>query len=1055
MMRTLVRTSLRFRYLVLALAGAMVFFGVGQIRSMPVDVFPEFAPPRVEIQTPCLGLSASEVESLVSVPLEQSLNGLPNLEKMRSKSVSQLSSIELIFKQGTDLLTARQVVQERVATVVPTLPTWAAPPFMIQPVSATSRVIKIGISSKSVSIMDMSMLAYWKIRARLLRVPGVADVAIWGEQLKMLQIQADPIRMRQQGVTLEQVMTATSDALDVGLLKFSDGGGVIGTGGAVDTPNQRLTVRHVLPIVTADDMGKVSVGTKPDGSPLVLSDVANLTIDHQPLFGDAVVNDGRGLMLVVQKLPWGNTLAVTRGVENALDELKPSLPDMQIDPTIFRSADFIDMAVHNLARALLIGTLLVVLILIMFLFSWRSALISVIAIPLSLLSALLVLHARHATINTMILAGLVIAVGVVVDDAIIDIENILRRLRQNRRDGGTQSTASIILEGSLEVRSAIVYATLIDVVALVPVLLMRGLSGSFFRPLAVSYGLAVLASMVIALTVTPALGMVLLSRAHVERHESPLVQWLHHRYEAIVARIIRTPRPAFACVGVVLMLGVLVVPRLGSSLFPQFKERDFLIHWITKPGTSDQEEVRMVERVSKELRAIPGVRNFGSHIGQAFLAEEVAGVNFGENWISIDHNVDYDKTVAKIQEVIDGYPGLFHNVQTYLNERIEEVLAGASSPIVVRVFGADLAKLRTTAAAVETTIGEIKGVEDAHVELQEDVPQVHVEVDLDAAQRYGIKPGDVRRDAAALVAGEEVGDLFRDGQAYDVQVWSTPATRQNLSDIENLPIDTPRNGQIRLADVAKVSVQPTPNVVHRESNSRSIDVDVDVKGRGLSAVAQDVDTRLAALNMPLGYHTEVLGEYKERQSAEGRMLVFAAIAAVGVLFLLWAAFHSIRLAFLSFLTLPSALVGGAIAAYLNGGIISLGALVGFFTILGIAARNGIMLINHYQHLERHEGETFGPEMVIRGARERLAPILMTALATGLAVVPLVAAGNIPGHEIEHPMAVIIIGGLVTSTLLNLFVVPSLYLRFGRPRRHRAPVTATTATTGSPALQLAE
>ena len=502
-MRSLVSTSLRFRYIVLALAGAMVFFGVGQIHSMPVDVFPEFAPPRVEIQTICLGLSAAEVESLVSVPMEQSLNGLPNLDRMRSKSVPQLSSIELIFKQGTDLLNARQVVQERVATIVPTLPTWAAPPVMIQPVSATSRVMKIGISSKTVSIMDMSMIAYWKIRARLLRVPGVADVAIWGEQLKMLQVQTDPVRLRENKVTLEQVMTATADALDVGLLKFSEGGGVIGRGGAVDTPNQQLTLRPVLPIVTAEDMGKVSVGTKPDGSPLVLNDVANLVYDHQPLFGDAVVNDDRGLMLVVQKLPWGNTLEVTRGVQQAFDELKPSLPDMQIDPTIFRSADFIDLAVHNLARALLIGTLLVIVILILFLFSWRSALISVIAIPLSLLSALLVLHARHQTINTMILAGLVIAVGVVVDDAIIDIENILRRLRQNRKEGGTQSTASIILEGSLEVRSAIVYATLIDVMTLVPVLFMKGLSGSFFRPLAVSYGLAVLASMLASTSIRP------------------------------------------------------------------------------------------------------------------------------------------------------------------------------------------------------------------------------------------------------------------------------------------------------------------------------------------------------------------------------------------------------------------------------------------------------------------------------------------------------------------------------------------------------------------------
>jgi CzcA family heavy metal efflux pump len=717
--------------------------------------------------------------------------------------------------------------------------------------------------------------------------------------------------------------------------------------------------------------------------------------------------------------------------------MQPGLPDMQIDPTIFKSADFIDTAVHNLTHALLIGTFLVVVILIAFLFSWRSALISVVAIPLSLLAAILVLYETGSTINTMVLAGLVIAVGVVVDDAIIDIENILRRLRLNRRDGSQKSTASIILEGSLEVRSAIIYATLIDVMTLIPVLFMHGLSGSFFRPLAISYGLAVLASMVVALTVTPAFGMVLLGHAHVERRDPPLVKWLHRRYESVLGRIIRTPAPAFIGVAVIVLAGLLVVPHLGSSLFPQFKERDFLIHWITKPGSSDQEEMRMVQRISADLRAIPGVRNFGSHIGQAFLAEEVAGVNFGENWISIDPSADYDETLARIEEVVQSYPGLFHNVQTYLNERIEEVLTGASSPIVVRVFGQDLEALRRTAGDVESTLGTIPGVSDAHVELQEDVPQIHVEVDLAAAQHFGVKPGDVRRAAGTLVAGEEVGDVFRDGRAYDVQVWSTPETRNNLDNIRDLPIDTPDGRVIRLADVASVSVQPTPNVVHREAGSRSIDVDVDVKGRGLSAVAHDVEQRLASVQVPVGYHTEVLGEYTERQSTQKRLFTFAVGAAIGVLLLLWAAFRSLRLAALSFLTLPSALVGGILAAYFNGGVISLGALIGFFTILGIAARNGIMLINHYQHLERFEGEDFGPAMVLRGARERLAPILMTALATGLAVVPLVIAGDIPGHEIEHPMAVIILGGLLTSTLLNLFIVPSLYLRFGRSRKDRS------------------
>ena len=530
MLRAVVSSSLKFRYIVVALASALLVFGFAQVRDIPVDVFPEFAPPRVEIQTACLGLSAEDVEALVTVPLEQALNGVEGLDIMRSKSVPQLSSVELIFEPGTDLLQARQLVQERVTAVTPTLPTWAAPPVMMPPLSATSRIMKIGLSSTSQSLIDMSVISYWTIRPRLLSVPGIANVAIWGERLKMMQVQVDPERMTAANVSLDQVMDVTADALDVGLLKFSNGA-TIGTGGSLDTPNQRLSIRHVQPIESPVDMAQVVIEER-DGKPLRLGDVATVIEDHQALAGDAVINDGPGLMLVVEKFPWANTLEVTKGVEDALEDLRPGLTGIAMDSTIFRPASFIETALHNLSLALLLGCLFVVLVLGLFLFEWRSALISLVAIPLSLLAAGLVLYMRGATINTMILAGFVIAVGVVVDDAIIDIENIVRRLRLGRRAGSTQSTGSIILEASLEVRSAIIYATLINVVALVPVLLMGGLSGAFFQPLAVSYGLAVLASMLVALTVTPALALLLLHRAPLERRESPLVRWLQRGYTA-------------------------------------------------------------------------------------------------------------------------------------------------------------------------------------------------------------------------------------------------------------------------------------------------------------------------------------------------------------------------------------------------------------------------------------------------------------------------------------------------------------------------------------------
>ena len=1029
MMRWIVGSSLKFRYIVVALAAGMMALGIVRLHDIPVDVFPEFAPPRVEVQTEALGLPAADVESLVTVPLEDALNGVPGLDDLRSKSVPQLSSIELIFKQGTDLIHARQLVQERIATVIPTLPTWASPPVMIQPVSATSRVMKIGLSSKTRSLIDMSMISYWTIRARLLRVPGVANVAIWGERFHMLQVQVEPERMRAHHVSLEQVMETTSSALDVGTLQFSDGS-VVGTGGAIETPNQRLQVRHILPVVTSRDLAKITIENQ-DGKELRLTDVARVVEDHQPLIGDAVINDGPGLMLVVEKLPWANTLEVTRGVDAALDAMRPGLSGIDIDPTIFRPASFIDSSIHNLTTALLLGCLFVVLVLGLFLFEWRSALISLVSIPLSLMAAALTLYARGATINTMVLAGLVIAVGVVVDDAIVDIENIVRRLRQYRREGTEKSTAAIILESSLEVRGPIIYATLIIVVAAVPVYFLQGLTGSFFRPLALSYALAVLASLVVALTVTPALALLLLRGAPLERRGSPLVGWLQRGYTAVLSKVVQRPRWAYATVALVVAAGIAVVPSLGESLFPTFKERDFLMHWVTAPGTSHPEEVRIVERGSRELRAIPGVRNFGSHIGQARLADEVVGVNAGENWISVDPEADYDKTLASIQKVVSGYPGLYTDVQTYLNERIKEVLTGTSEALVVRIYGQDLEVLRRKAAEVEKVISRVPGVVEAHADFEVEVPQMDVEVNLAAAQRYGIKPGDVRRAAATLVSGEEVASVFRGGKIYDVEVWSTPKTRQSLTSIEDLPIDTPSGGQVRLGKVAKVRVQPAPNLIERDGNSRRIDVGANVRGRDLGSVARDVSSGLEKVPFPRGYDTKLLGEFQERQAAQRNLLLFAIAALIGIFLLLRMAFGSWRLSTLTLLTLPMALVGGVLAAYIGGGVLTLGSLVGFFTVMGIAARNGILLINHYQHLERYEGETFGPGLVLRGARERLSPILMTALATGLAVVPLVVAGQIPGHEIEHPLAVVILGGLFTSTLLNLFVVPSLYLRFGR------------------------
>ncbi len=1023
-MTWLVATSLRLRVLVLAASIVLIVVGVRVARRAPLDVFPEFAPPLVEIQTEAPGLSTEEVESLISVPLENALNGLSWLKVMRSKSVLGLSSVVLIFQEGTDILRARQLVAERLAVEAPRLPAVARPPVILQPLSSTSRAMKIGVKSDTLSQMDLTILAKWVIRPRLMSVSGVANVAIWGQRDKQFQVLVDPERLRAHGVSLDAVLKATTDAASVG------------AGGFLDTPNQRVSIRHRAAISTPEDLAESVVAFR-GGAPLLLGDLTDVVIGHPAPIGDAVIDDGPGLLLIVEKQPWGNTLDVTKGVEKALEDLKPGLAGVSLDPTIFRPATFIQRSLENLARAMYVGCGLVVVILIAFLFDWRTALISLTAIPLSLMAAILTITALGATVNTMVLAGLVIAVGEVVDDAIIDVENIVRRLRLNRASPRPRAAFDVVLDASLEVRSAVVFATLIVILVFLPVFFLDGLSGSFFRPLALAYVLAVLASLGVALTVTPALSLMLLPGATDRRSDAPLTRLLRAPYRAVLPFFVK--RPALAVVVLCGAFGwtAFALRGLGEEFLPNFRETDFLMHWVEKPGTSLDAMRRITVRASRDLRQVPGVRNFGSHIGRAEVADEVVGPNFTELWISIDDQVDYDTTVAKVQHVVDNYPGLYRDLLTYLKERIKEVLTGAGATIVVRTYGPDLAVLRAKAQEIGKVMGEVPGVVNLKVEPQVLVSQLDVRLRPEAAARYGLTPGDVRRAATTLVKGSKVGELYEQQKIFDVVVWGVPKVRDDISALRDLLVETAQGTHVPLGDVADLEVVPAPNEIKREGASRRIDVTCNVSGRDLGGVAREVEEKVRALSFPQEYHPEFLGEYAAREESRRRLLALAAFSLIGILLVLHADFGSARLTALVALTLPFALIGGVAGAVMTGGVLSLGSLVGFVTVLGIAARNGIMLVSHFRHLEEQEGEPFGLDLVIRGSVERLAPILMTALATALALVPLVLAGNKPGHEIEHPMAVVILGGLVTSTLLNLFLLPALYLALGRKRAVQA------------------
>lgn len=1018
MLSKLISSSVKGRVVVLALCGLLVAYGFRTVRTAPLDVFPEFAPPKVEIQTEAPGLSTDEVEALISVPLENALNGTPGLKTIRSKSVLGLSSVVLLFAEGTDIHKARQYVQERVAAEATRLPTVARPPVILQPLSSLSRVMKIGMSSKTMSQQDMTVLTLWTIRPKLMSVPGVANVAVWGQRDKQYQVLVDPDRLRVEGVTLDQVTIAARDAT------------VLESGGFVDKPNQRLAVRHRAMIQNPDDLGRTVVAFQ-GNAPVRLGDVTTVQFGSPPPIGDAIINDGPGLLLIVEKQPDANTLEVTRRVEAALKELEPGLTGVEMDPTIFRPATFVERAVENLAHALLVGCGLVIVILIVFLFDWRTALISLTAIPLSLVSAVVVLTALGVTLNTMVIAGLVIALGEVVDDAIIDVENIVRRLRLNRAAGRPESAFKVVIDASNEVRSAVVYATAIVVIVFLPIFFLDGIAGAFFRPLALAYILAILASLVVALTVTPALSYMLLTGDRGRGDEAPVARLLRRAYGAVLPRLIDKPYAALGVILAALVLSGAATTRFGSEFLPEFQETDFLMHFVAKPGASVEEMDRMTVLASRELRAVPGVRNFGSHIGRAEVADEVYGPNFTELWISIDPDVDYQATHKRIQAAMDGYPGMFCDVQTYLKERSKEVLSGTSYSIVVRLFGPDMDGLRAKAKEVEKVMTGVEGVTDLKVESQVLLPQIEVRLRPEAAERYGLTPGHVRRATTTLLRGTKVGEVYEGQKRFDVVVWGVPACRDDLAALQALPIDTPAGVQVRLGEVADVVVVPMPNEIKREAASRRLDITCNVKGRDLGAVATEVEQKVREVKFDAGYHPEFLGEEAARRESSRRLSLLAGLALLGVILVIYSDFGSWRLTLIVAFTLPFALVGGLAGVGLAGGVVSLGSLVGFVTVLGIAARNGIMLVSHYRHLEDSEGVTFGPVLVQQGSEERLAPILMTALATGLALLPLVLSGQKPGHEVEYPLAVVILGGLVTSTLLNLFLLPPLYLRFGR------------------------
>ena len=1041
MIRSVVASSLNFRFVVVIVAVIAMLAGAVQLRQMPVDILPEFAPPYVEIQTEALGLSAQEVEQLITTPMEQDLlNGVPWLDSIHSESTLGLSDIVLVFKPDTDLYRARQMVSERMTQAF-ALPHVSKAPTMIQPVSSASRFMIVGLSSEKLSLIEMSVLARWTISPRLVGVPGVANVAIWGQRDRQLQVQVDPKRMQDQNVSLLQVLETTGNALWVSSLTFIEAS-TPGTGGFIDTAQQRLGVRHISPIVTSDTLAQVPIE---NAEGVTIGDVANVVEDHQPLIGDALTKNSSSLLLVIQKFPGANTLEVTRGVEEALAELSPGLSGLEMNSHIFRPADFIEAATNNLGLTLLLGFIFILLVLAAFFFEWRTLLVSLITIPLALIASAYVLYLSGATFNLMSLVGLAAALGVIIDDTIILIDNISRRLNQSSKEGNLKSAISVILDASLEMRGPTFYSLVILLLIVTSAFLINGRLSAFLQPLAISYILAVLVSVLVTLTVTPALCVVLLRNQKGERHASPLLVQLQRGYESMLGKTIQGGRIAFIALLLLTIVSLGLLPSLNQSPLPAFKERNILIHLTGAPGASQPEMNRISGRVSAELQTIPGVNNVAVQMGRAIFGDQAVNINSAELWVNMDRSANYDQTFAAIQEVIRGYPGLHHEVDTYLNEITSEVGTGKNSSLAVRVYGATDRELRAAADGVKKSIDTVSGVENSHIKFPVQEPTLEIEVNLKAAQNYGLKPGDVRRAAAIMFSGLQVGSLFEEQKVFDVVVWSMPETRQSISDLGNLLIDTPTGEPVRLGDVADVRIVSTPTVIRHDQVKRYVDILVDVKGRSVGAVAADLKSLLKQGRLPLEVHAEVLGGYVDPQTALTRLIIFVVALALAIFLLFESAFGSWRLALVVLLTLPMALAGGVLTTYLSGNILSLGSMIGFLTVLGITLRNSMVLFNRYHQLEMNDGKAFEPELILHGSLERFAPILMTTLATGLAVVPVLFMGDVPGLELLHPMAIVVLGGLVTSLWLNLLVLPAFYLRYGASRerdREMIPMNVT-------------
>jgi len=1023
----LIQFSLRNRLFVVAFAALVMAYGGYILTKLPVDVFPDLNRPTVTIFAEAEGLAPEEIETLVTFPIETAMNGATGVQRVRSNSSVGLSLVFVEFDWNTDIYLARQIVAEKLQQVADQLPANTKP--VLGPISSImGEIMLVGLTSENpkVTSMDLRSIADWQIRQRLLSISGIAQITVIGGDLKQYQILVDPYKLQHYGVSLHNVQEAAQNA------------NVNATGGFLLRDYTEGLIRNLARVKSVDDLAQsVIPGDRSAPIPLTIGDVADVRLGG-PLAkrGDAGVNGKAAVILSIQKQPGASTIQLTDAIQADLEKIQATLPEgVKIHAEIFRQSEFIHRAISNVEEALRDGSILVVIVLFLFLLNFRTTFITLTAIPLSMIITAIVFHLFGMSINTMTLGGLAIAIGELVDDAIVDVENVFRRLRENRHAAQPKPALEVIYHASSEVRNSIVFATIIVVLVFIPLFALGGIEGRIFAPLGIAYITSIISSLFVAVTVTPALCSYLLPKMKRMDHDKD--SWLVRKIKGAEARLLTwaVPRttPILLLVALAFLAALAVIPFFGREFLPPFNEGSVTINLASAPGISLKESNRIGALAEKLILEVPEVSMTGRRTGRAELDDHAEGVHSSEIEVELKPS-DRARGVIldDIRTRLDQIPGIAVNLGQPISHRIDHLLSGVRAQIAVKLFGDDLTTLREKAEEIRSVMSTVPGVVDLQVEKQVLIPQLHVNIDRQQAKKYGVMAGEVAEYGELAMNGRSVGQILEEQRTYDLVMRLTDEARNDPDAIKRIPIDTVAGQVLPLGVLANVEEAKGPNINNRENVRRRIVIQANVSERDLVSAVSEIQQRLGTeVKLPEGYFVTYGGQFESQASASRLIAILSLFSLAGMFIVLYAHFRSVMFAIQIMLNIPMAFIGSVIGVLLMGGTLSIATMVGFITLTGIAARNGIMMISHYLHLMEHEGEKFDLKMIVRGTQERLVPVLMTALTAALALVPLVIAAGQPGREILHPVAVVIFSGIFSSTLLDFIVTPLVFWRFGR------------------------